>query len=248
MMGIYKITNMINGKCYVGASCDIKRRFMEHRTPRNCAKKTRLAKAIRKYGLENFSFEILQECELASLAGLEVFWIDRLKPEYNVNLGGLGNLGYRTTDETRALLSLKGKEQWARKSPEEKVEFAANNLKRPPKGHVIAEATREKIRRKLTGLKQSQETREKRAATKWKPVIRISDQGECEFKSISEAAKAVGVSAACISGVLRGLHATAGGYRWRYAIRNVETIGDECSRVGRITESPLEARGNPEKG
>lgn len=66
MIGIYKITNKINGKFYIGQSNDIERRFNEHCTK---WKQSRipLDLAIHKYGKENFLFEVLEECDLEEL-------------------------------------------------------------------------------------------------------------------------------------------------------------------------------------
>jgi len=57
MIGIYKITNKINGKVYIGQSIDIERRFRDHK---NCTAKNLLSAAIKEYGLENFDFEVLK--------------------------------------------------------------------------------------------------------------------------------------------------------------------------------------------
>ena len=69
MIGIYKITNKINGKIYIGQSNDIKRRFLEH-TYRD---KLPIDIAIKKYGKENFSFEILEECPTEQLNEKETY-------------------------------------------------------------------------------------------------------------------------------------------------------------------------------
>lgn len=79
MVGIYKITNLINKKCYIGQSRDIQKRWNSHKTRPFNEKdedynKT-LYKAIRKYGLENFSFEILEECKIEQLNEKENYWI-----------------------------------------------------------------------------------------------------------------------------------------------------------------------------
>jgi group I intron endonuclease len=53
MVGIYKITNKINGKIYVGQSNNIKRRFWEHQN-RGTASRIPVDAAIEKHGSENF--------------------------------------------------------------------------------------------------------------------------------------------------------------------------------------------------
>lgn len=91
--GIYKITNMINGKSYIGQSKDIQRRISEHKSEiyRNCFIDKILYKAISKYGVKNFTFEIIEECVEKDLDSREIYWInfyDTLKNGYNCTIGG----------------------------------------------------------------------------------------------------------------------------------------------------------------
>lgn len=105
MIGIYKITNKINGKFYIGQSIDIKRRFIEHKTPHGTMTSIKLA--IKKYGKENFSFEIIEECEVEQLDEKEIYWIEKLNPIYNRCSGGSGSKDHYLSQETRKHLSEK---------------------------------------------------------------------------------------------------------------------------------------------
>ena len=60
LIGIYKITNILDKKVYIGQSTNIKRRWEEHK--KNVYKKDihRLYEAFRKYGMKNFKFEIIE--------------------------------------------------------------------------------------------------------------------------------------------------------------------------------------------
>ncbi len=95
MIGIYKITNNVNNKCYIGASKDIEKRFEEHKSQYNSVQnynKT-LYRAFRKYGLNNFSFEIIEETSLENMFNREKYWINfynSYKEGYNETLGGEG--------------------------------------------------------------------------------------------------------------------------------------------------------------
>lgn len=61
--GIYKITNQINNKCYIGKSCNIENRFNVHRAYLNQLRDWNkpLYRAFRKYGLDSFNFEIIED-------------------------------------------------------------------------------------------------------------------------------------------------------------------------------------------
>lgn len=72
MIGIYKITNNINKKSYVGQSVHIERRWAEHKMPHACSA---ISSAIKKYGKENFDFMVLEECEIDQLDKREQYWI-----------------------------------------------------------------------------------------------------------------------------------------------------------------------------
>ena len=83
IVGVYKITNNITGDFYVGSSNDVKRRWATHKCPSMWKKypNIKLYKAMAKYGLGNFIFEVLEET--ADLHNREQYWIEQLKPTYN---------------------------------------------------------------------------------------------------------------------------------------------------------------------
>lgn len=90
MIGIYKIVNKENGKCYVGQSNDILRRFSEHQT-KGDASRIPVDVAIQKHGKSNFSYEVLEECPIKELNEREVYWISQTgayTSGYNCNTGG----------------------------------------------------------------------------------------------------------------------------------------------------------------
>ena len=90
MIGIYKITNKLNNKIYIGQSNNITRRFSEHQT-KGGSSRIPVDEAIQKYGKENFSFEIIEECPLDKLNERESYWInyyDAVVNGYNCSIGG----------------------------------------------------------------------------------------------------------------------------------------------------------------
>ncbi len=92
--GIYKIENLLNGKCYIGQSIEIEHRFSKHKSAKD---DFYIHRAIRKYGIKNFSFEIIEECKVEKLDERENFWIkekNTLIPNgYNMVPGGSNGTG-----------------------------------------------------------------------------------------------------------------------------------------------------------
>lgn len=90
-IGIYKIENLINGKIYIGQSIHIEKRWLEHCRANS---QSLIAKAIQKYGKENFSFQIIEECERDLLNAKESEYIsfyNSLVPNgYNIVLNDEG--------------------------------------------------------------------------------------------------------------------------------------------------------------
>ena len=98
--GIYKITNKVNDKVYIGQSVDIYKRWDAHINTSNDKNKKEynypLYSAFRKYGIENFDFEILEVCDKETLDDLEIKYIkeynsctlDKNGYGYNQNHGG----------------------------------------------------------------------------------------------------------------------------------------------------------------
>ena len=93
--GIYKITNLINELVYIGQAQDIKTRWRNHRTDylgNNVVNYNNpLYKDMRLYGLDNFSFEIIEECLVSELDEKEKYWIsyyDSFNNGYNRTEGG----------------------------------------------------------------------------------------------------------------------------------------------------------------
>jgi group I intron endonuclease len=94
---VYKITNTINSKVYIGITKQIIKRIGNHiyyfKNP-NSNNNTYLHKALRKYGLENFTIEILEICNsLEELNNKEIYWISELQSTnsifgYNLDSGG----------------------------------------------------------------------------------------------------------------------------------------------------------------
>lgn len=96
MSYIYKITNQINGKLYIGkTNRTIQERFKEHCRDylKRGNEKRPLYSAMKKYGIRNFSIESIEECALNEAETREKYWIEfygSFKYGYNATLGGDG--------------------------------------------------------------------------------------------------------------------------------------------------------------
>lgn len=241
MTGIYLITNTANGKRYVGQSVNIQRRFREHKKP---GSNSIISRAIRKYGASGFTFEVLEECSVNDLDMREIYWIDTLHPEYNINHGCI-NVGTIHCFPAHVVEKIRGiaKRQWAELPEEKKSHICKYQLIGPRKGHHVSDETRDKLRKANQGKTQSLETIEKRresmrlrrergivkdASGHFKKVICI--ETGTVYESVKAAAAAIGVQPSLLSHVLKGRQHMTRNLHFKYC--GVETIRDECSEVG----------------
>jgi group I intron endonuclease len=91
--GIYKITNQKTGECYIGQSTNIRKRWYEHGrcgVGVDVPQGNQLYKAMLEDGLENFSFELIEECSPQELNQKEQYFISFYSSDtlgYNLNKG-----------------------------------------------------------------------------------------------------------------------------------------------------------------
>jgi len=108
--GVYKIVNTINGKVYIGSSKNVYKRLRTHKknlkngNHNNC----HLMKSVIKHGLNNFSFEPIEYCEIENLLVREQFWIDSYPKgqRFNLTEKAASTIGYRHSEENKKKMSL----------------------------------------------------------------------------------------------------------------------------------------------
>lgn len=145
--GIYMITNKINGHMYIGGSIDIKRRFNDHKQGKNI-KTSPIDKAIRKYGENNFTYQIITQLppDWSVIGEHEKYWIKFYNTfnnpnHYNLTEGGGGSCGYKHSDENKRKMSENNCRYW--------------------KDKILPKETRKKISESLKGKHHSDETKHK---------------------------------------------------------------------------------------
>lgn len=93
-----------NGKYYIGQSIDIDRRWYDHKykafNKNDISYNSAIHSAMRKYGLENFTLSVIEECQEEDLDKKERYWINQLNSlvpnGYNILEGGQSNRSYAT--------------------------------------------------------------------------------------------------------------------------------------------------------
>lgn len=92
MYYIYKATNILNNKFYIGRCVgDIKIREYKHWWyANNKTSNMPFPNALRKYGRNNFKWEVIENCVKETVSEREIYWIKELNPHYNATLGGDG--------------------------------------------------------------------------------------------------------------------------------------------------------------
>lgn len=161
--GVYRLTNKTNGKTYVGSAINLRTRFYVYFSlNRLINSNMAIYKAIAKYGHSNFKLEIFEYCKSVphECVKREQYYIDRLKPEYNILSTAYSSLGYKHTKEALDKMSTARSSFTGYKLSAEtraKIADAAT-------GRVLSEEAKTKISAARKGTKLSNETRAKLSA------------------------------------------------------------------------------------
>ena len=179
---VYMWTNNVNDKKYIG-KChgDVKSRYRHHANGHGSVP---LKRAFGKYGIDNFTFEILHDGiidDFLNYYEIEAIRVHNSKVPYGYNLtdGGEGMLGYSPSTETRRKISVaqkgkKGKPHTAEtrhkigkaNSGKTHSEETRRKMSMSRKGRIVSSETRHKISEANSGRKHSVETRRKLSEAK----------------------------------------------------------------------------------
>ena len=167
-MLIYKATNKMNGKAYVGQTVNsLKRRKIQHISEAlNEVDPFYFHNAIRKYGLNNFSWEVIMEgtCSSETLNKLEKHFIllyNSFENGYNLTLGGGSISGFKHSAESRKKISEAHKGKHLSGETRGKMSKARKGEKNPMFGKYHSEESKRKVSEAGKGRKCSEETRKK---------------------------------------------------------------------------------------
>lgn len=130
---IYKITNTINNKFYIGSTQNLIKRYYTHLNHIRTNKSTCIAliAAVKKYKEENFKFEIIKECSVENLLQEEQHYINTLNPEYNIAKIAGSNLGIKRSKEVKQKKSASQKNNWENSNYRKKhLELLSKNWKK----------------------------------------------------------------------------------------------------------------------
>lgn len=222
-MIIYKATNLINGKIYIGQTKNtLNERVDEHWNNRNCKqyKNNYFSNALKKYGLEGFEWEEFDSGEsIEELNYLEKYWIkwyrsNNRKYGYNGTDGGYGIRGFKHSEKTKINHSKIMKEK-----------FASGQMIPPYKGKKIPKNVKEKMSLARQG-KPSWNKGIK--GTHFSPgtEFKIGHSTRCQkiicietgiiFNSIKDANKFFNLKKSHIGDVCRGKRNECVGFHWEF--------------------------------
>lgn len=156
--GIYEIRNTTNGNFYIGSSVDINKRWVSHRSDLRKGKhgNAHLQRAWIKYGEDCFQFSVIEQCDKKLVIEREQFYIDTLRPAYNMAIKAGSNLGTKYSEEARRNIS-KGKKEWWNLNKAFHIPWNKGK-----KGVQLAsEETRKKMSQTRTGKTHTKEELEK---------------------------------------------------------------------------------------
>ena len=226
---IYKLTSP-SGKSYIGQTTNLKNRKRCFYNPNRCYSGHKLDNAVKKYGIENFKYEIVIQIVESDkfklrekLDELEIYYIekyDSYNNGYNMTLGGSGSKGCFQTEESRKKISDKAKGR--------KGSMTGRHLTEEQRKKVSDFAkTRTGNKNPFFGKSHSETTKNRIGDANSIPIIQLDleDNIISEFPSAKEAARTLGKPRAdseivkvCKNYVSpSGSHyITALGYKWKY--------------------------------
>jgi len=226
-IGIYKITCKSNKKIYIGQSKGIKSRFSEHKKllKKNKHCNGHIQNSWNKYGYENFIFEVVEYCSLEVLTKREQYYLDTLKPEFNIAKIAQSSLGIKRKASTIEKIKKRNTTLLGKKVIDEYgnifmslAEAAAHfNVAKSQIWHSCRNLTRCRGSR----IKYLLDARPFRALMEKKSII---DNFGTIYTSINDAATRTGINSGDIISLLNNKTISYKGYTFSYNLKNSATF------------------------
>ena len=235
MIGIYKITNKINQKVYVGQSIHMEARWQQHkREALGDRSNTKLYQAMREYGIDNFVFEIIEQCLEKELNEKEQYWIsfyDSFQNGYNSNKGGLGEIFDRSEifklwDDGKSIKEIL--EITRIKSKETIRSYLAGY-----KNYSVEESNRRGgIQARKTAIQNNNVVN----TNYYSIIYQYSLKGEYikQWNSTKEIQRELNIDGESVGYCLRGIRRTAGNFQWSLEKATMPDLSN--NKQGRATK------------
>jgi group I intron endonuclease len=220
----------VNGNSYVGSSINLTDRFRKYYSFRNISLellkgKSLIYNAILKYGLKNFKVEIVEYCPAENVINREQYYIDLLKPEYNILTTAGSRLGYLHSKGARLKMSNSSKGRKFSEETKKLLSLAKKGMNNPNFGKTHSKETRALITLAKLGksfLSESMKTKMSVNSGTPLSVLDLKTNETSMYYSITKAAEAMGVSQAAISKRIKNMTRDPFIIKKRYKVEIVE--------------------------
>ena len=220
---IYKIENKINHKVYIGQTIDFKERMYQHKKMRKDTKPQMIDLAINKYGVDNFTYIIIDQAETPEEADIKekqyIIEYDCLKPKgYNILKGGRYQRGAWNTKEVN-MYTLQGifleSFECARVLSEKYPKYQEETIKICCRKENYY---KDRLFRFSNGDYSNLDVEFKRQNPRCKKIYQYDLEGNLigEYESLTIASKKTNTNRPSISSCLSGKYQVANNFMWFY--------------------------------
>lgn len=156
--GIYKIQSKIKPeRIYIGSAINITKRWSNHLCylQKNTHHSSILQNHFNKYGIDDLIFTIIEPCFPEFLIIREQYYLDKLKPKFNVRFIAESHLGVKHSEETKRKLSIYHTGKTHTPETKLKISISLKGRKNPHKGYICSDETKKKRSEALKGNKNN---------------------------------------------------------------------------------------------
>lgn len=210
---------MESGKCYIGSATDLSKRFRNYynlsylETHKN---KSIIYKALLKYGYHKFSLGILEYCDINVLIEREQYYMDSLKPEYNICKIAGSSLGFKHSEATKAKMRVNNTGKKHTSETRKKIGQSLQSIKVNNIPRVIKPETIIKISSRCHGVRV-------KAYDKSNNLIKI-------FPTIISAAKYFNISTKTLALTLKTGISYDGNFILKFELKDTRIRVYDCNR------------------